>query len=304
MSLKNTLLAAVDYLYGGFAVKWHFRTIGMGTLNYRIAARRLAAEAASTGLFVTSQGYSESFLRGSSPDFWLDHRKVLSAKTPGFGWWVWKPEFIWKSLTSIPEGDGLLYLDAGSFIGRDVKSVMSISSFMQIASSTGICASNSQPFVEKYYSSTQVMDHLNLAQAERDSNQFWAGCLFLVNTESTKNLIQQWRYFCCTNDHGLLLPKTNFAQEVPGFVHHMHDQAILSGLLKNAQIPIIDVGDRDTPGAIRGLRHRFGYPFEEERFSKKAGYRLVHFLSRIRLYLLRRIFRGSRIPGPFPHLIS
>jgi hypothetical protein len=304
VSLKNILLATVDYLDGGFAVNWHFRTLGMGTLNYRVAARRLAAEVASTGLFVTSQGYSESFLRSSSPEFWLNHRKVLSAKIPGFGWWVWKPEFIWNSLTSIPEGDGLLYLDAGSFIGRDAQSVLSIASFMQIASSSGICASNSQPFVEKYYSSTQFMNHLNLAQSDRDSNQFWAGCLFLVNTESTRNLIQQWRYLCCTNNHGFLLPNTNLAQEVSGFVHHMHDQAILSGLLKNVQVPIIDIGDRDTPGAIRGLRHRFGYSFDEEKFSKKVGYQLVHFFSRIKLYLLRRIFRGPKFARPFPHLMS
>jgi len=282
-------------------MEWHFRTIGMGTLNYRIAARRLAAEASSTGLFVTSEGFSESFLKDSSPDFWLDHRKVLSAKTPGFGWWVWKPEFIWKSLTSIPEGDGLLYLDAGSFIGRDAQSVSSIASFIQITSQSGISASNNQPFIEKYYSSTRFMNHVNLAQQDRNSNQFWAGCLFLVNIESTRNLIQQWKYLCCVNDHDFLLAKANSVDEVPGFVHCMHDQAILSALLKNAQVHVIEVGDRDRDGAIRGLRHRFGYAFEEDRYHKKVFFLLLDFSSRVKLYLLRRIFRGSRIEKPFPH---
>ena len=282
-------------------MKWHFRTIGMGTFNYRIAARRLAAEATSTGLFVTSEGFSESFLRDNSPDFWLEHRKVISAKTPGFGWWVWKPEFIWKSLTSIPEGDGLLYLDAGSFIGRDAQSISSIANFMNIASESGICASNSQPFVEKYYSSTRFMNYLNLEKSDRDSNQFWAGCLFLLNIESTRNLIQQWRYLCCVNDHEFLVAKANSTYEVSGFVHSMHDQAILSALLKKARVPVIDVGDRDRQGAIRGLRHRFGYAFEEDKHHKTAGYSLLDFFSRVKLYLIRRIFSSSRIEKPFSH---
>jgi hypothetical protein len=245
--------------------------------------------------------FFKSFLRDSSPDFWLDHRIVLSAKTPGFGWWVWKPEFIWRSLTSIPEGDGLLYLDAGSFIGRDDKSISSISNFMRIASKSGVSASNSQPFVEKYYSSTRFMDHLNLEQSDRNSNQFWAGCLFLVNIESTRNLIQQWRYLCCVNDHDFLLAKANSTCEVSDFVHPMHDQAILSALLKRARVPNIDVGDRDRQGAIRGLRHRFGYAFEEDRYHKRVGFLLLDFFSRVKLYVLRRIFSGSRIEKPFSH---
>lgn len=280
---------------------WHFRTLGMGTVNYRASARRLSTEAKRTGLFQSSESFTEKYMRKSSPVFWEKHRNVLSAKTPGFGWWIWKPEFIWQSLMSIPEGDGLLYLDAGSTIQSDQDSIAQINQLMKKASAQLVSASNTQPFTEKHYSSIQLMNLLNLSENDRNSNQFWAGCLFLVNCDSTRRLIDEWRFLTCTENHRFLLPTVRLSEEAEGFVHHMHDQAIISCLLKVSKVESIDIGDRDRPGCIRGVRHRFGFSYNESSVYKRMGYLLVHFISRLRLYLLRRIIQDSLTRKPSAH---
>ncbi len=284
-------------------MNWHFRTLGMGTINYRASARRLAAEASDTGLFLTSYAHSENFMRRMAPEFWSKHQNILSAKTPGFGWWVWKPEFVWQCLTSLPEGDGLLYLDAGSTIQSDKESVAEITKIMKGVETSLIAASNSQPFIEKLYSSTQLMDLLEISSEDRNSNQFWAGCLFLVNCESSRTLVSRWKYLCCADNHRYLLPDVRLGEEPENFVHHMHDQAVLSSLLKAAKTQSIDIGDRDRAGAIRGVRHRFGYSTNETRCFLRFGFHFIHFLSRVRLFLLRRIIRDSLSRRPLPHFV-
>jgi len=284
-------------------MNWHFRTLGMGTINYRASARRLAAEALDTKLFSTSYGHSENFMRSQASEFWNQHQNVLSSKTPGFGWWVWKPEFVLHCLTSLPEGSGLLYLDAGSTIQSDPQSVAEISNFMKDAERNLISASNSQPFIEEYYSSTQLMDLLEISSEDRKSNQFWAGCLFLVNCESTRALVRKWKYLCCIDNHRYLLPEVCLDEEPEGFIHHMHDQAILSSLLKAMKVQSINIGDRDRAGAIRGVRHRFGYSIHETRYLIRFGFHVIHFFSRVRLFLLRRIFRDSLLRRPRKHFV-
>ena len=148
------------------------------------------------------------------------------------------------------------------------------------------------------------MDLLKLSAEDRDSNQFWAGCLFLVNCESARNLVKKWRYLSCTENHRYLLPTVNPTEESDNFVHHMHDQAILSSLLKADKIASIDVGDRDRAGAIRGVRHRFGYSLNESRYLLRLGFHLIHFISRVRLFLLRRIFRNSLSRRPSHHPVE
>ena len=285
-------------------MNWHFRTIGMGTINYRAASRRLAQEAINTGLFVSSQGCTESYIRNTNPEFWSQHRNVLGAKTPGFGWWLWKPEFILQNLLSINEGDGLLYLDAGSTIESDDDAVKEISNIMKLAETKLILASNSQPFIEKRYSSTQLLDLLNIDENDRNTNQFWAGCLFLVNCEYSRKIISDWKFLTCLDNHRYLLPPITLEAECASFVHHMHDQAILSALLKSAGIQSIDIGDRERPGAIRGVRHRFGFSYSERRRYVKLIPNILNFFSRTRLFILRRIVRDSLTRKPTTHSLN
>ena len=283
-------------------MNWHFRTIGMGTINYRKAAKRLAQEVESTGLFISSIGSSEEFLINRSKEFWKNHEEVLKARVPGFGWWIWKPEFIARCLEEIPEGDGILYLDAGSYVANSQAALLEIQRMLILASKESVVAAHGQPFVESNYSSTELMDLLRLTPSQRKSPQHWAGFLLVSNNQKGRRFVDDWRHLACVNQHEYLIP----SQRVPRdsqLIHHMYDQAILSCLVKSNGETSIEIGDKQIDGAIRGIRHRYAYGSNEKRSFVILFYRLIGFASKTRLAMEHRIFRDSLSKRPSDHVL-
>lgn len=268
---------------------WHFRTIGLGTINYRRASKRLAKEASSLGLFETSKGYDEKYIRKFSPDFWNAHKNMLRARNPGFGWWVWKPEFIRMCLERLPEDHGVMYSDAGNYIGTTPSDSQNISIYLNLASKHNVIGSNSQDFIEKDWSSPDLMNLLDLDASDRNSNQFLGGFLLVTNTPEGRNFVSKWSKLVCIENHRFLMPSLN-SNDSPN--NSSHDQSILSCLLKKASKPSVYIGDKTKLGSIRAVRHRFGFPFHDANKSSVVIFKTIFFLSRIRLGLERRIFSG------------
>lgn len=273
--------------------KWHFRTIGMGTINYRAAAKRLAREAFATGIFETSVGHDEKFLKRELPDHWIKHERVLKARIHGFGWWVWKPEFIRVSLSKIPAGEGLLYLDAGSFISPNPIDLDLLIQYLNIAMNESVVGSNSQDFLEENYTSAEILDKLDLSNADRKSNQFYGGFLMLRNDTKANDLVNEWSKLICKDNHNYLLPKRS-SSDSEEFVHHAHDQAILSCLLKNMSVKSVKIGDKGSNGCIRLVRHKYGFKYLKPRPTVKYLYKTIDLFSRIKLAIERRFFKQFR----------
>ncbi len=273
----------------------------MGSFNYRLAAKRLAREASNTGLFETSLGLNEHDLRISDSGFWKDHRNVLHARVPGFGWWAWKPYFILNSLLSIPEGDGLLYLDAGSVIRNDEQSVLKIKEYMDNALVRTMVGSNSDYFSEEMYTSGELLDYFKLSEQQRKESQYCAAILFVINDSKGRAFVREWCRLICVDDHKWLIPKVSGVLNHEEFKHHMHDQASFSCLMKSCGALSVDIGNKDVDGAIRLARHRYGFKFEERRRYKKFFFQFLHLASRINLGIQRRIFRHSLTLRPNPH---
>jgi len=269
---------------------WHFRTIGLGTINYRLASKRLAKEVSSMRLFSTSIGYDEKFLMKYSPDFWNAHKRMLKARNPGFGWWVWKPEFVRICLESIPVGHGLMYSDVGNYIGTTPSDSENISAYLNFASKHNIVGSNSQGFIEKDWSSPDLMNLLNLDFLARNSNQFLGGFLLITNTLEGRELVSKWVNLACKENHRFLMPSPNSDHSL--YVGS-YDQSILSCLLKQASKPSVFIGDKNKLGTIRAIRHRFAFPFYDAGKTSVVIFKTIFFLSRIRLALERKIFSRS-----------
>ena len=280
--------------------KCHFRTIGMGTINYRKAANRLAAEAYSTGLFATSFGLDEKYLRLKSEDFWNKHKQILKARVPGFGWWIWKSEFVRLCLAEIPDGDLIFYLDAGSLIGTKSTDIEEIANYIHLATKTGVVGSKSQPFKEMAYSSKLLLDFLDLTVEQRNENQYYAGFLIIQKNIPTINFIERWRDLTCTGGHKFLFPPLN-SNEDPGFVHHMYDQAILSPLMKILGVTDVQIGDASIPSSIRMARHRYAYSAESSNRIEILFFRMIFYFSKLQLAAQRRVFRNSLHLKPNPH---
>ncbi len=281
-------------------MNWHFRTLGMGTINYRKAATRLAREVESTGLFKSSFGTNEEFLKNHSKEFWKNHEEVLKARVPGFGWWIWKPEFMRLCLKGIPEGDGLFYLDSGSSVSTEEKGISDIRNMLELAREKSVVAAHGQSFAELNYSSSDFMDLLNLSDAHRNSPQHYAGFLLVLNDAEGTSLVQEWCRLACANNHEYLYPSNRSVSD-SSLIHHMYDQAILSGLIKHNGVTSIEIGDKEKKGTVRVVRHRYAYGVDENRFFIILLYKLIGFASRVRLAVEHRIFRVSLSKRPPNH---
>jgi len=287
-------------LPNGLKTIWHFRTIGLGTLNYRAASRRLAKEVSSTGLFQTSIGYDEKFIKQSSPVFWRNHQNILKARTHGFGWFIWKPEFIKLCLAQIPRGHGLMYCDAGNYVSSNKTDIDTLKLYLNAAFENNIVGSNSQNYIEEEWSSTEIMDLFGLKEIDRKSNQFLGGFLLVVNSEEGNLFVKTWSKTACLNKHEYLIP--SLVSQTNGIsVNHRHDQSILSCMLKKQFKPSVHIGDKSIPGCVRAVRHRYGYSLNCGNYFKIVFFRLISSFSRVRLAIERRIVKNSLYLRPLEH---
>ena len=276
---------------------WHFRTIGLGTINYRAGARRLAKEAFSTGLFETSEAFDEKYLKLNSELFWENHRKILKSRTHGFGFYVWKPELIKLALSGIPENHGVMYCDAGNLISGKFDDINVLGSYLNLASESNVVGSNSQNFVEKDWSPLELMDLLNLSQMHRGSSQFLGGFLLITNTPEGRQFVEQWSDLACQENHRFLFPRmaTTYPKNLS------FDQAILSCLLKSRSKPSVNLGDKVNLGCVRAARHRFAYSIDSKNCIERGFFNLIASLSKFKLALEHRIFRNSLYREPSNH---
>lgn len=281
-------------------MNWHFRTIGMGTVNYRRAAVRLAREVESTRLFETSIGFSEDFLRDQSKVFWANHKSVLKARVPGFGWWIWKPEFIARCLEQVPEGDGVFYLDAGSFVSNSEDGLQETNKMLAVAREQSVVVAHGQHFIERNFTSTELMNFLGLTASQRESPQHYAGFLLVLNNKKGREFVDKWRHLACASNHNYLIPSLRSPQDIE-LNHHMYDQAILSCLAKKFGETSIEVGDKQKDGPIRLIRHRYAYGISEKRKVVILFYKLIGLASKLKLAIEHRIFRDSLSMRPPNH---
>jgi hypothetical protein len=90
----------------------------LGINNYTNMAHKLIYQAHSLEIFSKIHFYSADRLVSKYPEYNEKHiefyKKKFSEKCyKGYGYYLWKPFLIWKTLMEIDEGDVLLYADVG-----------------------------------------------------------------------------------------------------------------------------------------------------------------------------------------------
>lgn len=89
-----------------------FITFGAGGDNYIEAGNRLIEQAKSLELFDKITLYKDADLKADT-EFWEKHGDFIEKNKRGYGYWIWKPYLIKKSMDSMKDGDILLYADCG-----------------------------------------------------------------------------------------------------------------------------------------------------------------------------------------------
>ena len=170
-----------------------FITFGAGDKNYIDAAKRLVKQVKSTGYFDNIKLFTDKELIEDN-NFWKKHKLFITKNKRGFGYWIWKPYIIKKTLESMKEGDILMYLDCGCEVGGEKK--LKIPDFFEYVKKDKIIGSIAR--LEKKWCKYDLIDYMNVHKDKIvNTNQRQAGASMYLVCSETINLVNKWYEICC-----------------------------------------------------------------------------------------------------------
>lgn len=202
-----------------------FLTFGDGGERYVAACRRLTEEARRTGQFDEVLGcnwgdVTEETL--SSP---------LRVLKRGGGYWLWKADLVWQTLSRLTDGDILVWCDAGNVIypcRRQWRRLFSLLDDVEmVVPKIFACGLN-----------WHRKELLELFGADIPGGckmcyQFEATVLVIRKTERTYRLAQEWRTFILRHPECVRDVETDSerAAQLAGYFENRADQSILTMLV-------------------------------------------------------------------------
>lgn len=208
-----------------------FITFGAGS-HYKtgqkliLAANRLIEQSKYMNVFDDCILYDKSYLN-KDPIFWNKHSKFISENKRGFGYYIWKPYIIMKTMQSLHDGDIILYLDSGCELHTSNKKYTLDTYFKQVMKDKIIGSKVAKGRTEKMYNKMDLLNYLGLTNnscLENDQRQATAN-MFLVCSE-TRNLVNDWYNIAC--DYHMIDDSASIMPNNKEFIEHRHDQSIFS----------------------------------------------------------------------------
>lgn len=244
-----------------------FITFGAGGKSYVEAGDRLVQQAKSTGFFDQTIPYGVEDLKRDRC-FWDKHSDFILKNKRGFGYWLWKPYIIKKTMDTMSDGDILLYLDCGCEIGdgklrgarswqHGDNSPSNMLDFFEYVESDKIIGTYT--CVEKEWCKMDLLMHFDMQDdSSIDDRQHQAGAIMLHVCEKTKWLVNLWYDTAC--DHHLIDSSPSVNPNLSCFKEHRWDQSIFSLITKKYKIfsekSLTSRGGK--PGCIHYARNRGG----------------------------------------------
>jgi hypothetical protein len=247
-------------------IKWNFATIAVGHPKWSWAAKRLCNQAFQTGLFSKiTIGKVNPEIRRSINGIRLPQRLGYIFKgTKGLDSYRWKPLIIRKILQQIPDGEGLVYLDAGCELNWNDESEIQFKKYLSVAEETGLLTFTLNTSL---FEGTQdsTLDFFNIAKELAQSfPMHQSGILFIIKNDKNMRLVERWRTLAIENPE--LFEERNMSNFVSSqFRPHRHDQSVLTCLFLNAELKGIP---DETYHAPNWRRDGESYPIWAIRNSK------------------------------------
>lgn len=249
--------------------KWHFVTFAAGK-NFEEAAKRLSAQAKKSRYFETITTITPQDLY-LNREFWSQHKNFFDAYSNGRGYalWLWKPEVIQMILRKIENGDGVLYLDAGSYLNLSrKKSKMRFIEYLKEAETHGSLAFEvGDNCIERYFSHPKLLGEIGLKELDIASPQVEASCLFVIKSIENMKFLEQWQEWLRKEKYFFLLKSEFTIDGVP--CNGREDQSILSALYKKHNKYVLSNETYFEPNWRRNGKH---FPIWHTR--RRAGGRI------------------------------
>ena len=257
-----------------------FITFGAGDIGLEEAAQRLGRQAVESGLFNHVEVLSGSDLPSHVTDLFSP---IRFEDCRGFGYWAWKPFLINQKIETLLDGDVLVYLDAGFEI--NTRGAERFTYYLDFVARHDLLV-----FPIPYQHRLWVKRHSSLQIESRNffRNQVAAGFLMMRVSDVSRRVVKRW-YQLSFEDSGAALADdfNDGKNQHDGFKEHRHDQSILTHVVIDEKLTVLDRDETHHTPWEKGEK----FPFLALR--NKSG------VSR-----LDRIFRMSRRRALFRRVSS
>lgn len=201
-------------------------TFGAGSQNYYDAVERLKKQANEIKLFDNIIGYTDEDLKNDNI-FWERHSNFITNNKKGYGYWLWKPYLIKKTMDKMNDGDVLLYLDCGCEINIRKKEILKY--YLEIIKNEYIIGSPG--YNDKQWNKMDLIIKLDMNYDEYlNSYQFESGAILFFVCDKTRFFVNQWYELAC--DYHNIDDTPSVHKNLDCFIEHRHDQSIFSLLRK------------------------------------------------------------------------
>ena len=206
----------------------YFLTFGASNSDYTQAAERIKQQAAEFNIFTDIISYTDIELKNDE-EFWSKNGEFIENNKRGYGYWLWKPYIIMKTLERLSENDILFYCDSGCELNVEGKT--RFLSFLEevnekLIMGTGTCSS------DYTYTKKDLIEYIGITDVNvLKIRHMQAGCLLMKKTDIIINLISEW-YSIGSNNYHFIDDSPSISENFPGFREHRHDQSIYNLLVK------------------------------------------------------------------------
>lgn len=209
-----------------------FITFGAGNNDYVNAVNRIVYQAKNLNVFDKVIGYGVKDLQ-SDEEFWANHSKFILAHKKGFGYWLWKPYLLCKTLNELNDGDVVLYCDAGCEL--DVRKAFKMNEYFSIVEKDLLLGDLTCD--EKVWTKKDLILYLDVDKPEYLlCKQRRGGTIMVKKCEETMKLLSEWFAVATADNYHYLDDSKSIAKNYPCFKQHRHDQSIFSLLTKKHRL--------------------------------------------------------------------
>lgn len=219
------------------------------------------AEARRSGFFDEVRAWLPATLDSA----WLElHGGRLTSSLRGCGYWSWKPEVVREALAAVPEGDVLVYADAGSSLhpencGRFWQYVALAAAHPGRVLSFEMAGARAPTEASWSKADAGAALGVEVGSAHWASPQLHATYFFLVNCAAARELVGEWAAAAVAEGYHLIDDSPSRSPDPPSFIEHRHDQSLFS-LLRKARGAALLLPDDAAKGSgpIQSTRCRTG----------------------------------------------
>lgn len=214
-------------------MKIYFLTFGGPDSNYYDAIVRICSQAREFMIFDKIIYETDETLKNYS-DFWNINKDFVLNNKRGFGYWIWKPFLILKTLESMEYGDILLYCDCGCEL--NIKGKDSLLQFINICKNKKILGTYNGS-TDLTHTKMDILKYFNMQNNKESLSSLQIqGCILLMEKcDIVLDLIINW-YHIMSQNYNLIDDSPSIEKNFDEFVENRHDQSILNILLKKRNL--------------------------------------------------------------------